>query len=381
MSRFSVPQRVLAALAVATLPVTSFALIGAPSAGATTSSQTFSVPGGSTFVVPAGVTSLSIVAEGGAGAGETINGWTSVGGLGGRETATITVTPGEHLDIEVGGAAIAEVGGVNGGGSGMAGSLAGGGGGASDVRQGGTSLADRVVVAGGGGGGGRSGPGSQGGTGGDGGGTNGTDAFPETGGHFGMEHRGAGGGAGTTSAGGAGGAAVIDGGGTPGTLGIGGDGSTNCEVGAAGGGGYYGGGGGSSGCWDGGGGGGGGANYAAASATSLLSENGVNLGNGSVALTWNNPIPTTTAAPTTTTIVTPAPVTPIDLKPVAPQAKPRPCPTIPLRIQPNSAWAVNLLRFWCGSRVTTLRSGHTFVGYLVPHTWRWASAVIHSSTR
>ncbi len=379
MSRSTLSRRVLAAVAVSTLPVTGFVLIGTPPAGATTSSQTFSTPGSSTFVVPDGVTSLTIVATGGAGAGGTVNGWTSIGGQGGRETATIAVTAGENLNIRVGGAAIAEVGGFNGGGSSMAGYIAGGGGGASDVRQGGTSLADRVVVAGGGGGGGRSGPGSQGGTGGDGGGTNGTDAFPDSGGPFGGD-RGAGGGAGTTSAGGAGGA-VVDGGGNPGTLGIGGDGSTNCEIGAAGGGGFYGGGGGSSGCWDGGGGGGGGANYAEPSATSVLSENGLNSGDGSVVLTWANPIPTTTTAPTTTTTVAPAPKTPIKPEPATPQTKPRPCPTIPLRIQRNSAWAVNLLRFWCGSRVTTLRSGRTFVSYVVPHTWRWASTVINSSTR
>lgn len=377
MFRSSGFQRVLAAVTVAALAVAGLMVVGTSPVGATPSSQTFSTPGSSTFTVPSGVTTLAIVAQGGAGAGGTINGWTSVGGQGGRQTATIPVTPGEILNIEVGGAAVADVGGYNGGGSAEPGLIAGGGGGASDVRQGGASLANRVVVAGGGGGGGRSGPGSQGGTGGDGGGTNGSDAFPDSVGPF-FGIPGGGGGAGTTSAGGAAGAtnSYL---GNPGTFGVGGAGPAGCEVGGAGGGGYYGGGSGSSGCWAGGGAGGGGSNYAAPSATAVLSENGVSPSDGSVVLTWTAAPPTTTAAPTTT--VAPAPISPIKPALAGVPKKLGSCPTTPIRIRPNSNWAVAMLRFWCGSRVTFLRNGNVRVGYVVPRTWRWAWTAKPSSTR
>ncbi len=96
-------------------------------------------------------------AQGGAGAGVF-----HAGGLGGSATATISVTPGQVIQINVGcqgGAAFSAggtgLGGFNGGGDGgvLAGDhFAGGGGGASDVRQNGTAPANRVIVAGGGGG-------------------------------------------------------------------------------------------------------------------------------------------------------------------------------------------------------------------------------------
>ncbi len=69
--------------------------------------------------------------------------------------ATVPVTPGPGHVVVVGGAGRpVATGGYNGGrAGGYSGSDIGyGGGGASDVRLGGTTLADRVVVAGGGGG-------------------------------------------------------------------------------------------------------------------------------------------------------------------------------------------------------------------------------------
>ncbi|WP_354443847.1 glycine rich domain-containing protein [Ottowia thiooxydans] len=102
-----------------------------------------------TFVVPSGVTSL------------TLEAWGAQGGTrspafsanqGGYATGILAVTPGETLQIYVGGRPSDSSAGFNGGGAGDFGGA--GGGGASDIRQGGTSLANRVLVAAGGGGGG-----------------------------------------------------------------------------------------------------------------------------------------------------------------------------------------------------------------------------------
>lgn len=111
-----------------------------------------------TWVVPAGVTSVNVVAEGAQGFDTG-----SLGGRGGRATGTLAVTPGETLYIYVGGQGTASVGagvimggGFNGGGHGMnngnSPNVVGGGGGASDVRQGGFALGDRKLVGAGGGG-------------------------------------------------------------------------------------------------------------------------------------------------------------------------------------------------------------------------------------
>lgn len=338
------------------------AIAGAQPAAATTTTQTFTSVGSATFVVPAGVTSLTVVAQGGKGADGGGNMWVSSGGEGGRETATIAVTPGESLQIVVGSAATSETGGSNGGGTATSGTTAGGGGGASDVRQGGTALVNRVVVAGGGGGGGRSGPGSHGGNGGGGGGTAGSNADGVT---QGGDVSGAGGGAGTNVAGGAGGVNNGAGVGNPGTLGVGGNGPSTCEDPGAGGGGYYGGGSGSAGCWNGGGGGGGGSNYATAGATSVLSENGINTGSGSVVVSWIEPIPTTTTIPTTL-----PPTTLPAATPVAPLLS-WSCPKTPVRFQASYPWVANALRFWCRFTISRLRNHRTVVTYLVPPGWRW----------
>ena len=263
--------------------------------------QTFDVPGTYDFVVPAGVTSLTVDAYGASG-GNGAGSPAVAGGLGGRTTATIPVTPGETLKVVVGGAGQSwagsetALGGSNGGGD-AGDASAGGGGGASDVRQGGAGLPARVVVAGGGGGGGAGGHCDGVGTGGDGGGddpTGGDAPFDSTGGSPGSASSGGAGGTGSrgsTSTGSAG------------TAGLGGLGGfiAGDQGAGGGGGGWYGGGGGGI-TYAGGAGGGGGSAYAVGTATAVSYENGVRSGAGQIVLTWVAPAPTTTttAAPTTT---------------------------------------------------------------------------------
>jgi len=196
------------------------------------------------FMVPSGVTSLRVDVVAARGAGQT-------GGLGGRVLATIPVTPGETLAVYVGSQGAYAIGGFNGGGSGGSYTYRGyGGGGASDVRQGGSSLHDRVLVAGGGGGEGGGfyryyQPGSGGSGGGRIGGSGGrSGSYGSDGGGGGTQHHGGRGGA-------PGGSGAYGTPGKPGHLGDGGDGGN-------GGGGYGGGGGGAGGGYYGGGGGGGG---------------------------------------------------------------------------------------------------------------------------
>ena len=124
-----------------------------------TGSASFSYTGSVQYwTVPAGVTSISVDMNGAAGGDSYV--WSSEGpgSLGGRVQCTLAVTPGQVLNIYVGGAGAnwssssASSGGYNGGGEG--GSYAACGGGATDIRIGGTGLSNRVIVAGGGGGGG-----------------------------------------------------------------------------------------------------------------------------------------------------------------------------------------------------------------------------------
>ena len=197
------------------------------------SSQTFSYTGSmQTWTVPAGVTSVTFTADGAAGAGSSAG--YGNGGLGGRVQGTLNVTPGQVLNIYVGGAGSGATGGYNGGGSGPTSypTWGGGGGGATDIRIGGTALADRVLVAAGGGGAGYNCGGSTN-HGGGGGGTTGI-----TGWQCNSQTSYVGVGA-TQAAGGA----NLGGLGTAGTLGQGGNGYY--IYGGGGGGGYYGGGGGS----------------------------------------------------------------------------------------------------------------------------------------
>lgn len=288
-------------------------------------SATFNYTGGSqTWTVPCGVTSVTITAEGGAGGSGAVGGNGSFGGVGGNGSSvsgTFTVTPGDVLNVFVGGAGATPTGGYNGGGAGGS-QNAGGGGGASDVRVNGTALTDRIIVAAGGGGGGRGGCETNtvyGGAGGSGSanGAPGTDA-PTSGGN-------AGGGAGGLSSGAAGGAGSGCGGflGAPGTAGVtgvggnGGNGQACCcftfgsiPGGGGGGGGYLGGGGGgggsagTTGCSGndkgGGGGGAGGTNYTAGGATAVSVVASSQTSNGVVTISYNDPLagaPSFTSAP------------------------------------------------------------------------------------
>ena len=99
-----------------------------------------------TYVVPQGTTSLDLTLEGAQGGTDQ----TTSKNYGGKLTATLAVTGGDTLYIYVGGQASGTTGGFNGGGDGDSGGF--GGGGATDIRRGGSALADRILVAGGGGG-------------------------------------------------------------------------------------------------------------------------------------------------------------------------------------------------------------------------------------
>lgn len=207
------------------------------------------------FVVPSGVTQLTVVARGAEGGGVAYYPSTNVPGLGGRVYAVIPVHPRERLFVLVGGSGAD--GGFNGGGTGGTsefGHYAAGntGGGASDVRKGSDALANRIIVAGGGGGAGVAVYTYGTDYGGKGGGLTG-----QSGGGGGSQESGGGGGGGTQSYGGSGGAG---GGyqyrfyypgqpGAGGESGLGGNGGDSAAYfygggGGGGGGGYYGGGGG-----------------------------------------------------------------------------------------------------------------------------------------
>lgn len=225
-----------------------------------------------TYVVPAGITSLRIEAEGAQGGAN----WANNTNFGGRITATFDVTPGETLHVYVGGQG-SLAGGWNGGGAGDGAGR--GGGGASDVRRGGTALTDRIIVAGAGGGAGYWS--SLHVVGGVGGGLTGGDGYREP--DFGSNPGGRGA---TQTAGGTDGTCVsffvpalagsLGQGGTP--LGS----SCGCE-GYGGGGGYYGGAG-SGNCR----GGGGGSSYIDPAATNpLMVSGGADPGHGQVSIHLN----------------------------------------------------------------------------------------------
>ena len=210
-----------------------------------------------TWTVPDGVTSVQVTvdgAQGGDGGGAM-----AYGGLGGRVQATLSVTPGEILQINVGGR-----NGFNGGGGGA---LAGGG--ASDVRRGAFGIADRVVVAGGGGGASGGNIVAAFGAGGSGGGpiaSKGSDGIEDS-----SNGTGRGGEPGSQVAAGAGGMGALGGGGGSGAGG--------------GGGGYFGGGGGGDPIWSHGG-GGGGSSYVIPTATAIESHRGFHQGEGAIVVTW-----------------------------------------------------------------------------------------------
>jgi len=290
--------------------------------------------------VPPTICAVTITASGGQG-GDTLD---APGGDAASVTATVPVTPGSPLDVEVGGAGASDgAGGIGGGGGGGGGSFAGGGGGASAVSSSSTPL----VVAGGGGGGsttqegvasgGAAGtlgsPGATGGAalgdGGSGGSSSGDGGYGgggDAGGGGGVAINGGGatlfagpGGGGNGSVGGGGGGADPGTGGgvggAPGQTGIsgagddsggvgddsGGNGGTSAFGGGGGGGVGFGGGGGGS-FLDGGGGagyggggggaggaagGGGGSSYVTASVIGTPTSSNTSTGNGSVTITYD----------------------------------------------------------------------------------------------
>ena len=135
----------------------------------------------SSWTIPSTTNELEVILYGAAGGGN-IDDNTDNGGLGGKISATLTVTGGETLYLFTGGKGtdtqdtsnndFANPGGYNGGGNGgydndnvntIQVRNGSGGGGASDIRIDGSGLEHRVVVAGGGGGSGYAGSGGNGG--------------------------------------------------------------------------------------------------------------------------------------------------------------------------------------------------------------------------
>jgi hypothetical protein len=247
---------------------------------------TFNYTGGTqNWTVPPCVTSVAVTIAGAKGGG-------AGGGNGAILTGNLTVTPGQVLQIRVGGAGSIFAGGYNGGGNGFAGITgSGGGGGASDIRTTPYNLANRIVVAGGGGG---YGGGSDH--------ANGANTNCPNGAN-GANGYGNGGVGATTTAGGAGG--VAWGGGTngsAGTLGNGGNGGSDNTYGGPGGGGggglYGGGGGGGDNCCTGANGGGGGGSGSSLRPTGFTCS-GTNAGNGYVTITYTVPNATFTSTSST----------------------------------------------------------------------------------
>jgi hypothetical protein len=299
-------------------------LLATPVASAVT--QTFSIPGASSFTVPAGVTSVEVDAIGGQGGGALVAPaqFRCQGGAGSRVQGTMSVTPGQTYWVVVGGAGgdsyptspnPSSQGGYNGGGAGRSEQWSsGGGGGASDIRTlpvaNGMTLGSRLLIAGGGGGAGGDNRDAcpSGGSGGANPGAGHPGAFGATGGQ-----------PGTQSAGGTRGvseACTDPSESTNGALGVGGIGAYEQQSnglchgsGGGGGGGRYGGGGGGASqqsMFFGGGGGGAGSNYTAGGITAVSITTAARAvpesagpRNGSVTISY-------AAAPPTVTISAPA---------------------------------------------------------------------------
>ncbi len=229
-----------------------------------------------TYVVPSGVTTVTIETWGAQGGAN----WVNDVNYGGYSKADFPVTPGETLYIFVGQQPNSITGGFNGGGNGEGAGQ--GGGGASDVRQSGMTLNDRIIVGGGGGGGGYWS--SLEVSGGVGGGMTGGNGYRAP--DYATNPGGLGGG---QSAAGANGTCVsFNNPACAGSFGVGGAPSgCGCE-GYGGGGGWYGGAG-SGNCR----GGGGGSGYILPTASNPTMTQGVTIGNGKVVVSYNGP-----AAPT-----------------------------------------------------------------------------------
>jgi gliding motility-associated-like protein len=230
------------------------------------------------WTVPPCVTSITVTARGADGGGAN-------GGNGAQVNGTLAVTPGQILQIRVGGSGTCPTSGYNGGGIGRnANSVANGscgGGGATDLRIAPYALANRVIVAAGGGG---MGGGTSDGIGGVGGCANGI---------AGASPFGAGGGGASQFLGGNGGPgwAGLGAVGQVGSIGQGGNGAIdacyNNSPGGGGGGGLFGGGGGGTDCFSsspyGGGGGGGGSSLVPPGGTC---NQGINNGPGILTITY-----------------------------------------------------------------------------------------------
>ncbi len=235
------------AAAIGTLPLALAALFGPASAGAEIVS--FSPGPEQTFVVPSGVTHITVAAIGDTGGEGTCHELPCSPGKGEKVGAKLSVKPGQKLYVDFAGGGAATF-------------PAGAGGNAADLRTISSteagSLASRILVAGGGGGAGEGEEASL-------------SLFPGSGGNAGSSAGEAGltgkpaggqtgGGGGTQSKGGSGGAGSAGMAGEAGALGQGGKGGKReleAGSGGGGGGGYYGGGGGGAGASVGAGGGGG----------------------------------------------------------------------------------------------------------------------------
>ncbi len=283
--------------------------------------QTFSYTGSpQSVIVPAGAVTVAVTVIGGGGGSAQSYGWTSgtysrPGGSGAQVQAQVPVTPGQQLNVLVGGAGVSGYAtdsvsaggwgatgqggtGANGNGTGQNGNSGGvynggGGGGASAIETAGQP----VIVAGGGGGAGGGGLFGSGGN----------------GGSAGSTASGGQGGSGTGSGGGGAGAAMPQGAGGPGgttsvwnSAGSGGGGGAGYRGGNGGGGGRAGGGG--------GGGGGAGSSYVASQAQAVsISQASSSLTNGQVDITWQNLPQMNLSASTTKVDQGTAPVLTVDM--------------------------------------------------------------------
>jgi|688.fasta_scaffold00363_19 hypothetical protein len=235
-------------------------------------SQTFNFTGSTqTFVVPSGVSSLTIETWGAQGGAN----WVSNTNFGGYNKGTFTVTPSQTLQINAGGQPTTTAGGFNGGGSGDAAGK--GGGGATDVRVSPYGLNDRIIVSGGGGGAGFWTATHV--VGGVGGGANGGDGYRAP------DYATNPGGLGATTTtpglhGTCGSFSIIT---MAGSFGLGGNSGSSCGCEGYGGGGGWFGGAASGNCR----GGGGGSGYVLPSATATSFSNGVTVGHGKVIITYS----------------------------------------------------------------------------------------------
>jgi hypothetical protein len=245
-----------------------------------TAADTFQYTGAQQiYVVPPGVTSVTIRTWGAQGGAN----WVNNVNYGGYAVATFAVTPGETLYVYVGQQPTSITGGFNGGGNGEGAGK--GGGGATDVRQGGNALTNRILVAGGGGGAGYWS--SLHVVGGVGGGLTGGNGYRDP--DYATNPGGQGG---TQTGSGVGTCVSFNNPSVAGGFGYGGAPSgCGCE-GYGGGGGWYGGAG-SGNCR----GGGGGSGYILSSATGGSFQSGVRAGNGMAIISYNT---TTTAVLTQT---------------------------------------------------------------------------------